>query len=257
MGKGRPAAYWVLDGVPPNGYWTAGGLMGEEVGGESSCEAVGLHIVLVGGFSDEGGLGHGLLDDMRHLEESASSFAESEVDHFVSRIQNAWDVTTLLHRLVSQTEVRETLQVGLFEGEVMRCEEVESWYIALPAFGIGERILDRQSHVGCTELCLDTTIDELHGGVYDRLRMDEHLDAIDRQVEEPTCLDDLEALVHHAGGVDGDLSTHLPVGVLERLCGSDMLHLFERESAERSAAGCEQEFLDGVGVLAHERLEDS
>ena len=109
---GGGAAYWIKDGRWPNGYRTAGGLMGEEVGGESSCETVGLHIVLVGGFSDEGGLGHGLLDDMGHLEESASSFAESEVDHFVGRIQDTGDVTTLLHRLVSQTEVRETLQVG-------------------------------------------------------------------------------------------------------------------------------------------------
>ena len=194
---------------------------------------------------------------MRHLEESASSFAESEVDHFVGRIQDTGDVTTLLHRLVSQTEVRETLQVGLFESEVVRCEEIETRDIALPTLGIGERILDRQAHVGCTELCLDATVDELHGGVHDRLRMDEYLDAIDRQVEEPTCLDDLEALVHHAGRVDGDLSAHLPVGMLERLCGGDMLHLLEREVAERSAAGCEQEFLDGVGVLAHKRLEDS
>ena len=64
---GRYCLVFSVAAEPPIGYRTAGGLMGEEVGGESSCETVGSDIVLVGGFSDEGGLGHGLLDDMRHL----------------------------------------------------------------------------------------------------------------------------------------------------------------------------------------------
>ncbi len=37
------------------------------------------------------------------------------------------------------------------------------------------------------------------------------------QVEEAAGLDDLEALVHHGGGVDGDALAHDPGGVLEGL----------------------------------------
>ena len=37
------------------------------------------------------------------------------------------------------------------------------------------------------------------------------------EVEEAAGLDDLEALVHHGGGVDGDALAHDPGGVLEGL----------------------------------------
>ena len=49
--------------------------------------------------------------------------------------------------------------------------------------------------------------------------MDGDADLRGRQVEEAAGFDDLEALVHHGGGVDGDALAHDPGGMFERLCG--------------------------------------
>ena len=48
----------------------------------------------------------------------------------------------------------------------------------VPPVRIRERVLNRQPHVGDAELRDDRAVDELHHRMHDRLRMDEHVDAV-------------------------------------------------------------------------------
>ena len=45
--------------------------------------------------------------------------------------------------------------------------------------------------------------------------MHKYLDRFGRRVEEPSGLDHLQPLIHQRGGVNGDLSSHTPVGVTQ------------------------------------------
>ena len=74
--------------------------------------------------------------------------------------------------------------------------------------------------------------------------------------EQVMRLDQFEALVHHGRGIDGDLRTHRPVRMLERLLERRRAHLLARPGAERPARGGED---DAAHVLARaraQRLED-
>ena len=72
------------------------------------------------------------------------------------------------------------------------------------------------------------------------------------QVEEAAGFDDLEALVHHGGGVDGDALAHDPGGVLEGLRRGDVVEVGERRVAEGATGGGEPDLLDfGGGAAAH------
>ena len=49
------------------------------------------------------------------------------------------------------------------------------------------------------------------------LRMDDNVDLVGADTEEPAGFDDLEAFVHHGGGINGDAVAHAPVGMGEGL----------------------------------------
>jgi hypothetical protein len=56
--------------------------------------------------------------------------------------------------------------------------------------------------------------------------------------------DDLQAFVHEGRGVDGDLLSHLPVGVPQRLLGCDEREGGRGARPKGSARGREDEALD-------------
>jgi hypothetical protein len=77
------------------------------------------------------------------------------------------------------------------------------------------------------------------------------------QVEEPLRLDGLQPFVHQAGAVDGDLGTHVPVGVLQRLrLGVTAASSVACHPTERTTAGGEHDLLDRVVPLPRHALED-
>jgi hypothetical protein len=86
-----------------------------------------------------------------------------------------------------------------------------------PAVGIGQRVLDRKSHVRGAQLGLEGAVHEPDGGVDDALRVDDHLDRVVVDIVQPVGLDDLQALVGERCGVDRDLGAHRPGRVAERL----------------------------------------
>ena len=75
-------------------------------------------------------------------------------------------------------------------------------------------------------------------------------------LKKPARPDDLEALVHHRGGVDGDALAHHPGGVLQRLRRRDVLELAERCRAEGAARGGQPYLLHLAWPSAAQALVD-
>ena len=67
------------------------------------------------------------------------------------------------------------------------------------------------------------------------------------QREQPRRLDQLEALVHHRGAVDGDLGAHRPDRVAQRRLRRRARHLLAAGGAERAAGGGQHDPLHRAG----------
>ena len=80
--------------------------------------------------------------------------------------------------------------------------------------------------------------------------MDDRVDLTQRQAVEPHGLDDLKAFVHQGRGVDGDLRTHCPVRVLERVGLRLSRKLLRTQTVERPARAGQNEALDLTAVAA-------
>ena len=78
--------------------------------------------------------------------------------------------------------------------------------------------------------------------------MDDDVDLVGSDAEEPAGFDDFETLIHHGGGIDGDAVAHFPVGVGEGLIDGDVGELVDGRFAEWAAGGGEDD-------SAHFRVE--
>ena len=139
---------------------------------------------------------------------------------------------------------------------MLSLEEIQTLAAQGQTLGEREGILYRQPHVGHAELGLDAAVLELHGAVDNRLRMDQHLNLLGIDTEEPLGLYDLEALVHHRSGVDGDLGTHVPGGVPQSVGFRHVGNLLHRLQTERTATGCQQNLFYWILIFANQTLED-
>ena len=125
-----------------------------------------------------------------------------------------------------------------------------------PPVGIGQRVLDRKSHVRGAQLGLEGAVHEPDGGVDDALRVDDHLDRVVVDIVQPVGLDDLQALVGERRRVDRDLGAHRPGRVAERLGGRDRGELLGRRIEERTARCGQDQARDRGHRLADEALPD-
>ena len=160
---------------------------------------------------------------------------------------------------VGEAEAGETGEVGRGEVELTQRCEVEGQEFSFGdgnALGVGEGVKDGETHVGDGDLGENAAVDEFDEGVDGGLRVDDDADLRGREVEEAAGFDDLEALVHHGGGVDGDALTHDPCGVFECLGRGDAVEVGQRSVAEGSTGGGEPDLLDFVGFSAAEALVD-
>ncbi len=96
--------------------------------------------------------------------------------------------------------------------------------------GKPERVGDRRAHVRVAELREHRAVDVLDQRVDDALGMDDDLDRLGRDVEQPVRLDHLEALVHHRRRVDRDLASHHPVRDGRTPLGRDRVELAQRQA---------------------------
>src|SRR5206468_4649971 len=110
--------------------------------------------------------------------------------------------------------------------------------------------LDGRAHVGRAELGEDVAVVELDHRVNYRLGVDDDVDLLGREVEKPAGFDQLQALVEHRGGVDGDLAPHAPGGVLEGVGEGGVLDLLGGGGAKGAAGGGEDQALDLAGLPA-------
>ena len=137
-------------------------------------------------------------------------------------------------------------------------EEVEAGIVIAHTLRKAERIANGQAHIGLTQLCLDRAIGELHHRVDDALRMHKYLDRFGRRVKEPSGLDHLQPLIHQRGGVNGDLSSHTPVGVTQSSLDRHGLKLLYSLIATEGTSRCrEQDALQRIAFLPDEALIDS
>jgi hypothetical protein len=136
-----------------------------------------------------------------------------------------------------EIERREIRAARGFEFQFRERGEIERAEAAFDAPRPGERVLDGKAHVGPAELGEHRAVGELDHRVDDALRVDDHVDALHADAEQPAGLDHFEAFVEKGGGVDGDFRPHFPGRVLEGLGEGDVADLIGRQGPER-AAGC-------------------
>ena len=133
--------------------------------------------------------------------------------------------------------------------------KVCSFDLSIEPVGECQCVLYRVSHIWLPELCFDAAVAELHHRVNYRLRVNDNLYFVCRNIEEPTCLYHLEPFVHHRCRVDSDFCPHLPSRVSQGVVSCGKPQIVFRSISERSARGCEDKFLDTVLVFTHEALE--
>ena len=88
------------------------------------------------------------------------------------------------------------------------------------------------------------------------LRLHEHLDFINLDIEEPARFDELKSLVDHGRGINGHLMPHVPGRMPEGVLQGHLLELLSRVAAERAAGSGQQYFPDPVLLVASETLKD-
>ena len=88
--------------------------------------------------------------------------------------------------------------------------------------------------------------------------MHKYLDRFGRRIKEPSGLDHLQPLIHQRGGVNGDLSSHTPVGVTQSSLDRHGLKLLYSLIATEGTSRCrEQDALQRIAFLPDEALIDS
>ena len=181
---------------------------------------------------------------------------ECEIDYLISGINHTSSITTSAYCLVGKGKALEFLKVRLEEFKWLG-KEVQALTCHRQSLWEGEGILDRQTHIRHAKLSLHSTITILHGRMNYALRMYEYLYPISINAEKPLSFDNLKALIHHRGRVDGYLCSHIPCRMLEGIGSSYGLHLFKGELTERTTRSREKDFLYLILMVAHETLEDS
>ena len=165
--------------------------------------------------------------------------------------------TALADCLLAGLEAAEGLVIRSGDAQLGQCREIQLRHRAGQTLRPGQRVLNGDAHIRHAKLRDDGMIGKLHRGMDDALPLDNDLDLILRQAEEPRGLDQLKALVHQGGRIDGNFCTHIPVGVLEGVRLRLGAQLLGAHTEERPAGGGQQDLFQRFGaVLILQALED-
>ena len=175
----------------------------------------------------------------------------------IRAIGGAGGQTALADCLLAGLETAEGLVIRRCNTQLGQCREIQLRHRAGQTLRPGQRVLNGDAHIRHAKLRDDGMIGKLHSGMDDALPLDNDLDLILRQTEEPRGLDQLKTLVHQGSRVDRDLGTHIPVGVLEGIRLRLGAQLLGAHTEERPAGGGQQDLFQRFGaVLILQALED-
>ena len=191
------------------------------------------------------------------VEETDLVFEEELDGFFVGAIGGAGAKAALLDGLFAGRKAAEGLFVCHIEGQHLEGGEIQLRHHARHTGRVGQRVLDGDAHIGHAQLRNDGVVAVLDGGVDDALALDDDLDLLRGQTEQPDGFDQFQTLIHQGGRVDGDLRTHVPVGVLQGV-GLGLAPQLLGLHPEEGAAGCgEQDLGQALGaLLILQALED-
>ena len=80
----------------------------------------------------------------------------------------------------------------------------------------------------------------------DRLRMNNDVDLLRRNVKKPSCLDHFQPFIHQRRRIDRDPFSHPPCGMLQSLLRRDISELLDRCFTERPSGRREKQFLHAL-----------
>ena len=176
--------------------------------------------------------------------------------HLVGGDQHGRGPAARQARLACDPQSRESSLVR--RAEVQPRDGHEVWWRrrGRETLGVRQGVLDRETHVRGTQLCLQRTVDEHDGRVDHALRMDDDIDRVVVDIVQPVCLDDLQALVGQRRRVDGDLGSHGPGRVPQGLLRGDRSQLVRGGIEERTARCGEHEPCDPGRRFTDQALPD-
>jgi hypothetical protein len=196
-----------------------------------------------------------LVDHVRNRGEAKPSRQKRLDCDFIGRIQHGRYGATGTQRGVRQAQARKAVRLRVLERQASDRCEIERANAGFDSFRVGERVRDRDPHVRIRKLRDHRSVDVLDQRMHDALRMDQDLDPLGRQVEQPARFDYFESLVHHRRRVDGDLAAHDPVRVRAGFVGRDADGAVERRGAERTAGRREQHAAHPTSLVRRHALE--
>src|SRR6185295_10626931 len=157
----------------------------------------------------------------------------------------------------TEVQRRKTVVIDRLVSHWRKFNGIESWYTLVShAFRMGERIENRQFHGGDAHLCQHAAIDELDERVNDALWMDHHVDPIVRKSEQKMGLDDFERLVGERCAVDGDLASHSPRRVSQRVLDRRRRQPLDTPVAKRTARSSQHNTPNLRGRMTGDALQD-
>ena len=89
--------------------------------------------------------------------------------------------------------------------------------------GVAQRVGDGDLHIRRSQIGHDGAVAEFHHRMHDALPVNDHLDPFRRNIEQPAGLNNLKALVHHGGAVNGDFRPHFPGRMAKRLSRRNLI----------------------------------
>ena len=184
---------------------------------------------------------HSPLYQGRNVHKTDSLLQEKPHRRLVCSIQDRGGSAAGTRRLHCNRQAGERLTVGHSKGKRRTVQQVQRSGRSDRAFRPGEGILDGKAHIRRAQLCQHRIITVFHQGVNYTLPVDHNGNFLGRHPVESHSFDELKPFIHQGGGVHGDLGSHGPVGMLQRLGQRHLPELLPAPSIEGSSGSGEDE----------------
>src|SRR6266404_5829540 len=199
---------------------------------------------------------HHLFNSLENLQETDLPIHKSRHRNLIGGVEHRRHRPADSSGVVRQSQRRELLAIGILEGQCPDFGKISRRHRIRQSPRPRERVLDRVTHVRRAQLRQNRPIRELHHRMHDALRVDDHIHTIYVDIEQPPRLDHLQPLVEQGGRIDGDLLSHVPTWMLQRLRHSDLRELLAWRLPKRPARCRENQALHVPRFTAFKALEN-